>query len=215
VNPGRRSCSRLRTLRRGEHFALGYFLSALQAFNLCEFVKFASKLLRSLRSFAASVFAALRRDEERFRVVRVFCGCSIQPLPNFPICIQRHALTPIHPAHVADAHEIGRGQAVRRANLHAQQRRLAAETHRADAEFICCLQNVLLQPVEFGIRIAVVEFAEELRLAQLVAGCTVAADAHTEDARSAALALRLQHGVENRPAAAVEVAVRVEFFVRQ
>ena len=38
INPGRRSrCS----------LALGYFLSALQAFNLCEFVKFASKFFVS------------------------------------------------------------------------------------------------------------------------------------------------------------------------
>jgi len=32
-NPGRRSCSRLRMLRRGQHFAPGYYLSGLQPFQ--------------------------------------------------------------------------------------------------------------------------------------------------------------------------------------
>ena len=139
----------------------------------------------------------------------------IKPFLNFTIRIQRHALTPIRPAHVADAHEKGRGQAVRRANLHAQQRRLAAESHRADAEFVRRLQDVLLERVEFGDRIAVGDQPQELRLAHLVARRAVAADAHAEDARPAAFALRLQHRVEDHPAAAVEVAVCVELFVRQ
>src|ERR1039457_4373895 len=101
---------------------------------------------------------------------------SIQPLPNFPLRIQRHALTTERPAHVADAHEIRRRHAVRRADLHAQQRRLAAKTHRADAEFVRRLQNVLLQRVPLRLGVAVVEPAEKLRLAQFVTRRAVAAD---------------------------------------
>jgi hypothetical protein len=36
IDPGRRSCSRLRTLRRGKRFALGYFLSGFQPFSLAK-----------------------------------------------------------------------------------------------------------------------------------------------------------------------------------
>jgi hypothetical protein len=59
INPGRRSrCS----------LALGYFLSALQAFNLREFVKFASKVFACLAWFAVhlirpAAFIGFRRDK--------------------------------------------------------------------------------------------------------------------------------------------------------
>ena len=55
-------------------------------------------------------------------VSRLFkTGCPlIQPLPNFPVRIQRHALPPERPAHVAHAHEIRRGYTVRRADFHAE-----------------------------------------------------------------------------------------------
>ena len=65
----------------------------------------------------------------------------------------------------------------------------------------------------FGLRSS--SLPQELRLAHLVARGAVAADAHAEDARAAALALRLQHRVENRLAAAVEVAIGLELLVRQ
>ena len=132
-----------------------------------------------------------------------------------PRHIQRHALTPERPAHVADAHEKGRGQPVCRANFHAQQGRLAAKTHRADAEFVRGFQNVLLQRVKLRHRIAVGNQPQKLRLAHLVARCTVAADAHAENARTAAFALRLQHRVENHFAATIKIAICMEFFVRQ
>ena len=138
---------------------------------------------------------------------------------TFAICAirtQRHALAAIGPAHVADADEIGRRQAVRHTNFHAQQRRLAAKTHRADAEFVGRLQNVLLQLVQFRIRDCGRRISRRnWVLLNLVAGRAVAADAHAENARPAALALRLQHRVENRLAAAVQVAVGIELFVRQ
>ena len=124
-------------------------------------------------------------------------------------------MTPERPAHVAHAHEIRRRHAIGRADFHAKQRGLAAETHRADAEFVRRFQNVLLQRVELWLRITVVEPAEKLRLAQLIAGRAVAADTHTENARPAAFALCLQHRVENRLSATIQVAIGVELFVGQ
>jgi hypothetical protein len=41
IDPGRRSCSRLRTLRRGKRFALGYFLSG---FHWRKFTPFTSNI---------------------------------------------------------------------------------------------------------------------------------------------------------------------------
>ena len=71
-------------------------------------------------------------------------------------------------------------------------------------------QDVLLQPVQLGHRVAVVQQAQELALGMLVAGGAVAADADAQDARAAALALGLQHGVQDDLAAAVQVAVGLE-----
>src|SRR5688572_8716878 len=87
---------------------------------------------------------------------------SIQPLRDLAIAIQFDATPAVGPAHVAHADEIRRRHAVRRADLHAQQRGLAAETHRADAEFVGRLEDVLLQRVELRLGIAVVEQPEEL-----------------------------------------------------
>ena len=50
---------------------------------------------------------------------------------------------------------------------------------------------------------------------EFVAGRAVPADAHAQNARPAAFALRLQHGIQDHFAAAVEVAVGFEFFVGQ
>ena len=68
---------------------------------------------------------------------------------------------------------------------------------------------------ELRVRVGVVEFAQELLLRELVAGGAVAADADAQDARPAAFALRLEDGVENRLAAAVQVAIGLELLVGQ
>ena len=73
----------------------------------------------------------------------------------------------------------------------------------------------MFQRVQFRRRIAVGNQSQKLSLGKFVAGRPVAADAHAEDARPATFALRLQHRVENHFAAAVEVAVRFQFFIRQ
>ena len=61
----------------------------------------------------------------------------------------------------------------------------------------------------------VFETAQELLLGKFVTGRAVAADADAENAGAAAFALGLQDGVENHFAAAVEIAIRVQLFVRQ
>src|SRR6202011_3975818 len=67
---------------------------------------------------------------------------------------------------------------------------------------------------ENGIRIGVVEQAEELFLRESVAGAAVAADADAEDARAASLALGLENAVEDGVLNAFEVA-SAEVGVRQ
>ena len=57
------------------------------------------------------------------------------------------------------------------------------------------------------IRIHVVERAEQLLLRVQVAGRAIAADAHADSARAAALALRVPHRVQNALANAVERAI--------
>src|SRR5687768_6164587 len=106
----------------------------------------------------------------------------IEPGLDFAGVVEDSALAAIRPAHVADAHEERRGQAIGRANFHAEQSRFAAETHRANAEFIRGVQNVLLKLVEFGIRIPIIETAQELLLRKFVADRAIAADANAEDA---------------------------------
>src|SRR5664279_1713654 len=61
---------------------------------------------------------------------------SIKPILDLPVRIERHALAAIRPTHVANADEIGCGQAIEHADLGAQQGGLAAKTHWPDAELI-------------------------------------------------------------------------------
>src|SRR6185369_9878847 len=109
----------------------------------------------------------------------------IKPFFNFSLGAQRDALAAISPTHIADAHEEGGGQTVQDADLGAEQGGLAAETHRADAQFVCGIDDVFFEFIEFGVGIAVVEFPQELLLGRLVTGGAIAADANAEDARAA------------------------------
>src|SRR5512143_1221952 len=121
---------------------------------------------------------------------------SIQPLPDLPVLIQRHTLPSKRPAHVAHADEIRRRQTIQHADLRAKQSRLAAETQRADAEFVRGPDDVLFELVEFRIRIAIVEFAQELLFREFVTGRAIAADAYAENAWPTTFTLRLQHRIE-------------------
>jgi hypothetical protein len=148
-------------------------------------------------------------------IARVALIDSIQPLFDFTVVVQRDALASIGPAHVTDADEIGSGQTIRGADLHAEQGGLATEAHGADAEFVRGFQDVLLERIELRMGIAVFEFAEELGLAQFVTRSAIAADADAENAGAAAFALRLKDGVEDDLAAAIEIAIRTEVFLGQ
>ena len=66
-----------------------------------------------------------------------------------------------------------------------------------------------------GIVVLVVERAEELLLAGHVAAAAIAADADAEDARPAALALGLQHAIEDALVHAVEIAAGADAAVGQ
>src|SRR5262249_1287352 len=74
--------------------------------------------------------------------------------------------------------------------------------------FVCFIQYVFFQLRELGNRVDVFGMAEQLLLRQLVAGRAVAADADADEARAAALSLRLVYRVQNALADAVEVAAR-------
>ncbi len=75
--------------------------------------------------------------------------------------------------------------------------------------------NVVFQRGQFGVVVFVIEVAQELRFRKFIARGAIAADAHAEDARAAAFALRLLHGIEDDFAAAIEVAISVELGVGQ
>lgn len=132
-----------------------------------------------------------------------------------PVSFEDNPLAAEGPAHVADADEVAGRQAVEHADLAAEEGRLAAETHRADAEAVGRFHDVFFQTREGWHAVPVVEMTEELLLGVQIAGRAVAADANPEDAGAAAFALRLENGVEDRAAAALEVAVRAELFVGQ
>src|ERR1035437_7838255 len=131
---------------------------------------------------------------------------SVKPFLDLAVRVERHALAAIRPAHVADADKIGCGQAIEHADFGAQQGGLAAKTHWSNTELIRRLDDVALQLVALGVWVAIIESAQELLLRILIAGGSVAADADAENAWPAALALGLQHRIENRLAAAIEVA---------
>ncbi len=84
-----------------------------------------------------------------------------------------------------------RRQAVDGANLAAEQRRAAAEAHRADAELVGGADDLFLQRGQFRVFVAVIEQPQELFFRVGVTGGAVAAYADAEHAGTAALALGL------------------------
>ena len=121
--------------------------------------------------------------------------------------VQRDAEAAEGPAVVGDGNEEARRQPVERADLAADQRRLAAEPHRPDRQLVGRVHDRVLDLREPRIRVRVVERAEQLLLRMEVARRAVAADADADGAGAASLALRLPHGVEDALAHAVEGAV--------
>src|SRR6266567_2146460 len=140
---------------------------------------------------------------------------SIQPFHDFPTGVQRHALPAIRPALVADADETGGWQTIDRADSHAEQSRPATKAHRADAQFVGRFQNVLFQRLQFRDRVVIVQEPQKLALGKFVTRGAIAADADAEDAGAAAFSLRLEHGVEDHFAVAIQVAVCFQLLIRQ
>ncbi|MNC13969.1 hypothetical protein D3C75_617320 [compost metagenome] len=68
------------------------------------------------------------------------------------------------------------------------------------------LHNVVLQARQLFNLVHIIHGSEKLMLGQFIPGGPVAADAHTDKARAAALALRLVHRMENALADAVQIA---------
>ena len=121
--------------------------------------------------------------------------------------VEHHAETPERPAVVGDRHEEARRQAIQRADLAADQRHLAAESHRADVEVVHLGHDARFDRSEPRIRVDVVERAEQLLLGVRVAGRAIAADAHADGAGAAAFALRVPDRVQDALPDAFERAI--------
>ncbi len=117
------------------------------------------------------------------------------------------AQAPERPAVVRDRHEETGGQAVQRADLAADERRLALEAHRADAERVDGAHDVRFELGQHGLGVHVVERPEQLRLGVRVSRRAVAADADADGAGAASLALGLPDGVQDALAHALQIAV--------
>src|SRR5688572_1123829 len=139
----------------------------------------------------------------------------IKPLLDFAGLAERCALAAIGPTHVAHADKEGGGKAIGRADFYAEQRGFSAEAHGPNAEFVGGAEDIALELGQFLGGIGVVERAQELLFREFVASGAIAADADTEDAGAAALALGLEDRIENDFSAAVQIAIGFEFFVRQ
>src|SRR5215510_13844166 len=98
----------------------------------------------------------------------------IAPLFNLPFRIEFHTLTPIRPAHVADADEIGGRQTVEDTDFCSEQGRFSAKSHWPDAEFVRGIDDVLLEAIEFWIFVLIIQFAEKLLLRKFVTGGAIA-----------------------------------------
>ena len=122
-------------------------------------------------------------------------------------CVESHAQAAESPAFIRDGNEKARGQTVRRGDLATDQRSLAAEAHRADAQLVRLFHDFGFELCERGIGIHIVQRAEKLRLRQVVAMRAIAADAYAHRSGRTTLSLRLPHGMQDAFAHAFEVAI--------
>ena len=121
--------------------------------------------------------------------------------------IDHDAQAPEGPAVVRHRHEEAGGQAVERAHLAADERDAPAEAHGAHAEPVHRLHDLGLERRQSRVGVHIVQRAEQLLLGLGVAAGAIAADAHADGARGAALALRLPHGVQDALAHTLDRAV--------
>jgi hypothetical protein len=136
-------------------------------------------------------------------------GIAVQPaIDRAGRRVQHHAKAAERPAVVGDRHEEAGRQPVERADLAADKRDLAAESHRPDIEVVDRRHDRRLELREPRIGIDVVERAEQLLFGVRVAGRAVAADRDADRARRAPLALRVPDGVQDASPHAVERPIR-------
>src|SRR5205085_4047057 len=102
----------------------------------------------------------MQREEIRARTMRA----SVQPFAHLAVGVEIRAAAAIGPAHVRDAYEVRRRQPVLRADLAREQRRVAAESHRADAALIRFLDDPRFERGELRVVVDVIELAQELLL---------------------------------------------------
>ena len=100
-------------------------------------------------------------------------------------------------------------------NLDPQEGGLAAKSHRPDAQLVALAQQPLLQLGQFRQRVGVTQRAEKLLFGVDITAAPVGAEGHTEDARRAALALRLIDRVQQHLAHPFQVAPGAELGIRQ
>ena len=82
-----------------------------------------------------------------------------------------------------------------RTDLAADQRCKPAETHGTDFKFVRIFQNIFFKLRQLGIRIYIVERAEQLLFGKLISGRAVSADRNTDNSDAASLSLRLPDSV--------------------
>src|SRR6185437_6755372 len=112
------------------------------------------------------------------------------------------------PAFIGNGHEEARREPVRGCDFAADERYLAAETHRADAEFVSFPHDARFKFRERRIRVYVIESAEELLLGKVITMCAIAANANTQRARRASLPLRLPNRMQETFADAFQISIR-------
>ena len=166
----------------------------------------------------AHLFGGQRRGEhhfaagqwEAFALGHLLDGhgrVAIEPvLDGAGLRIENHAQTPERPAVVGDRDEEAGRQTVGGCDLAANQARLAAEAHGADAELVGLCHDLVFELRQDRVRIGVFQRAEELILRERVARGAVRTDADADGARRAALALRLPDGVQDALLHAREIA---------
>src|SRR5215213_4339608 len=105
---------------------------------------------------------------------------SVKPLGDFALRVEFNALPPIRPAHITDADEERCRQTIGREYFHAEQGRLAAKAHGADAQLVRGLQHILFKRVEFRHGVAISQCAQKLFFRKFIAGGAITTDAHTQ-----------------------------------
>src|ERR1700758_621264 len=121
----------------------------------------------------------------------------VEPMLDGAFGGEGKSLAAIGPAHVADADKIGSWQAVQHPNLCAEERGFSAKAHWANAQLVRGLDDIVFKFIELGVRVMVIELAQELLFGEFITRGSIAADANAENAWSTAFALSLQDGVED------------------